>query len=439
MISGSTAIEIADCIRALVQNGDYQPDDALPPVRELAETLGVNRNTVAAAYQRLTKAGIAIAQGRLGTTIRAPHRAGEQEGMSAATPLIDVAHGNPNAGWLPDLSQLLASRPFQPVVYGEDTILHELRAWGRAWFTPDCPAKCEMELTNGAVDAVERLALAHLVAGDKVAVEDPGFPGTVHALRINGMQVLGVALDEEGMQPQALARALEEGARAVLLTPRANNPTGCSLGKRRADELKRVLAAYPNVLVIIDDHFALLADTPYHSVIPASTARWALVRSVSKALGPDLRLAFVACDADTAARLRIRLAPGMTWVSHILQGVVAGCLASEQVQRQVDAARAAYAARRDALYTALRTQGIALPRPAGGLNVWIPVEHDARDIAYAMAKKGWLVRLGSAYDVQGRSRAIRITVSNLEEGQAQQLARDLAAATVEAAAAAAMS
>lgn len=425
MISGSTAIEIADCIRALVQDGRYHPGQALPPVRELAETLGVNRNTVAAAYQRLTKAGIAVAQGRLGTTIRAPHSAGEQEGLSADTPLVDVAHGNPNADWLPDLSQLLAGRPFKPFVYGEDTILPELRDWGRAWFAPDCPANWELELTNGAVDAIERLAAAHLVAGDKVAVEDPAFLGTINALRISGMQALGVAIDDEGMRPQALRQALEQGARAVLLTPRANNPTGCSLGKRRADELKRVLADYPQLLVIVDDHFALLADTPYHSVVPASTARWALVRSVSKALGPDLRLAFVACDADTAARLRIRLAPGMTWVSHILQGLVAGCLGSEQVRRQVESARAAYAARREQLYQALRAHDIALCRPSGGLNVWIPVARDARDVAYAMAKKGWLVRLGSAYDVQAASQAIRITVSHLRDGQAEQLARDL--------------
>ena len=54
------------------------------------------------------------------------------------------------------------------------------------------------------------------------------------------------------------------------------------------------------MLIIVDDHFALLAETPYHSIIPTTTARWALIRSVSKGLGPDLRLAFVACDLATA-------------------------------------------------------------------------------------------------------------------------------------------
>jgi len=425
MISGSTAIEIADCIRALVQDGHYQPGDALPPVRELAETLGVNRNTVSAAYQRLTKAGLAVAQGRLGTSIAAPPGAGEQEGVSAGTPLIDLAHGNPHPDWLPDAAPLLASGSLKSRLYGEETILPALRESGRAWFAADCPPGWELELTHGAVDGIERLATAHLVAGDKVAVEDPCFLGSINALRIAGMQAVGVPLDEEGMQPQALARVLEQGARAVLLTPRANNPVGCSLSKRRAEELKRVLAGYPNVLVIVDDHFALLAGTPYHSVIPASTARWAVLRSVSKGLGPDMRLAFVACDAATAERLRTRLAPGMTWVSRILQSVVAACLGSAAVRDQIEAARASYAARRRELHAALAAQGVAAPAPSDGLNVWIPLDHDAKDVAYALAKKGWLVRLGSAYDVQGQSRAIRITISTMEDGQAAQFAQDL--------------
>ncbi|MYM31842.1 transcriptional regulator PtsJ [Duganella sp. CY15W] len=425
-ISGTTAIEIADCIRALVQSGYYAPGAALPPVRELAETLGVNRNTVAAAYQRLTKAGLAIAQGRLGTSIAAPPGAGEQEGMSTDSPLIDLAHGNPNRDWLPDASTLLAGRPLKSALYGEAAILPELRECGRNWFAPDCPPGWELELTHGAVDGIERLAVAHLVAGDKVAVEDPCFLGSINALRLGGMRAVGVPIDEEGMQPQALARALEDGVRAVLLTPRAGNPTGHSLSSRRADELRRVLSAYPNVLVIVDDHFALLTESPYYSVIPASTARWAVLRSVCKGLGPDMRLAFVACDAETATRLRTRLAPGMTWVSRLLQTIVGACLGSAEVRAQIDAARAAYAARRTEMCAALQAQGIAVFQPSGGLNVWIPVARDARDVAYALARKGWLVRLGSAYDVQGQSQAIRVTVSTLGDGQAQQFAKDLA-------------
>ena len=424
-IIGKTAQEISDCIRALVQNDRLLPGDSLPPVRELAEALDVNRNTVAAAYKRLTKAGIAVTQGRLGTSICAPPQAGEQEGLSPGTALLDLAHGNPNPRWLPEPQALLAEGLPRSYLYGEDTILPELRQLGLDWLKPDCPPDHELELTHGAVDAIERLAVAHLVPGDQVAVEDPCFLGTINALRLAGMQTVGVEIDDAGMRPEALEAALDKGARAVLVTPRVHNPTGCSLSKRRADALKRILAAHPNVLIILDDHFALLAETPYHSIIPVTTARWALIRSISKGLGPDLRLAFLACDPTTADRLRTRLAPGMTWVSHILQAIVGVCLASKEVRKRLDEARSEYARRRDELCTALQAQGIEVAPATGGFNVWVPLPKDAKEVAYALAKKGWLVRLGSAFEVQGPAQAIRVTTSRLQDGQALRFAVDL--------------
>jgi len=426
-IAGKTAVEISESIRTLMRDGELRPGASLPPVRELAEVLAVNRNTVAAAYQRLVKMGIALTQGRLGTTLCEPPHAGEQEGLSVGTALIDLADGNPDPRWLADVTTVPADCLPKPFLYGEDTILPALRQLGDKWFGPDCPARLTLELTHGAVDAIERLVTAHLAPGDKVAVEDPCFLGTINAVRLAGMQAVGVEMDEAGMQPDALAAALDKGARAVLLTPRAHNPTGWSLTKRRAEALRRVLGAHPDVLVIADDHFALLAETPYHSVIPASTAHWALVRSVSKGLGPDLRLAFVACDSETAERLQTRLAPGMTWVSHILQAIVVACLTSEEVRQQLNGAREAYASRRKELRTALLAQEIDVSPSSGGLNVWVPLPKAEKDVAYALAKRGWLVRLGSAFDVQGECQAIRVTVSKLQDGQAQRFALDLKA------------
>lgn len=426
-ITGKTAAELFDCVRTLAQSGDLAPGALLPPARELARQLGVNRNTVASAYQRLAKAGIAVTQGRLGTAISASRRAGEQEGVSAGTALIDLADGNPNPRWLADVTTLIPLELPRHFLYGEDTILPALRQLAHDWLSPDCPAGVAVELTHGAVDAIERLASAHMVHGDRVAVEEPCFLGTINALRLAGMQTVGVEIDAWGMQPDALAAALEKGVTAVLITPRAHNPTGCSLSKRRAATLRRVLTRYPHVLIIVDDHFALLAETPYYSAIPASAQRWALVRSVSKGLGPDLRVAVVGTDAATAERLRTRLAPGMTWVSHILQALVAACLASPDVRDRLAVASREYTRLRNEMRDALQANGIALPSAADGFNVWIPLSMDEKDVAYALARKGWLVRLGNAFDVQGRAQAIRVTVSKLAEGQAERFARDLRA------------
>lgn len=424
-IQGKTAAEIFDCVRALRQSGQLRPGQVLPPVRDLAAELDINRNTVAAAYKRLAAAGIAATQGRLGTIIREPSGPGEQEGALSNSPLVDLASGNPNPAWLPDLTAALALRPYRPRLYGEPTVNAGLEDYARAWFAPDCLAPFEVNLTHGAVDAIERLLSSHLVAGDKVAVENPCFLSSINLLRIAGLQAVGVPVDAEGMQALALEAALGRGAQAVILTPRAHNPTGCSLSAKRARALARVLARYPHVMVIVDDHFALLSNTEYHSVLPAGAQRWALVRSLTKALGPDVRMAMVASDAATSRQLRLRLASGTSWVSHLLQDMVEVSLGRPEVARQMARAREDYARRRQVLEDALRAQGVPCAGQGDGLNLWVPLDTDGQAVALALAHRGWLVRHGDAFGVQEPVGGLRITLSSIEPAQCRDLARDI--------------
>ncbi|MFT3719185.1 transcriptional regulator PtsJ [Pseudorhodoferax sp.] len=423
-IVGRTAAEIFESIRAQTRTGAFVPGQELPSVRDLATTLGVNRNTVAMAYKRLAAAGVAATQGRLGTVIREPLGPGEQEGLVPGSPLTDLGGGNPGLQWLPDMAAVLAGAACRrPRLYGEATVDPALEAAGRDWMAGQCPRDFAITLTHGAVDAVERLLAAYLVAGDKVAVEDPCFLGTINVLRIHGLRPLGVAIDAEGMQAAALEQALAQGAQAVILTPRAHNPTGASLGAARARRLRAVLARHPQVLVIADDHFARLAATGYHDAVPPGARRWALVRSVSKMLGPDLRLAFVASDEQTAQRLRLRLAPGMNWVSHLLQDAVRACLASPEIGARIDQARADYARRRQIMAAALAAYGIRVAGPADGLNLWLPLPGSSQPVVLALAQRGWLVRGGEPFGVQSPAHGLRITVSAVDEASAQAFAQ----------------
>lgn len=165
------------------------------------------------------------------------------------------------------------------------------------------------------------------------------------------------------MDPDGLEEALRNGARAVILTPRAHNPTGCSLTETRAHALREVLARYPQVLAIVDDHFALLSATPWHSPLPASTQRWALVRSMSKTLGPDLRLAFIASDAATSAALRLRLNAGSQWVSHLLQDLTLACLTDEAFIASMTETRRHYRQQNEKLAAALARYGYSHATP----------------------------------------------------------------------------
>lgn len=425
MIVGKTASEIFDNIRHLVQSGVLKPGASLPPVRELAADLTVNRNTVAAAYKRLVSTGLASSQGRNGTVIRGLTTPLALEGRDPASPLNDISSGNPDPRLLPDLTRYLSQLSLTPHLYGDDAVKPELRRWAQRWMHEDLQRDAEINLTSGAIDALERLLCALLLPGDGVVVEDPCFLSSINMLRYTGFNACPVAVDEQGMQPEALEIALRNGARAVIVTPRAHNPTGCSLSDARAMAIQEVLARYPQVLVIIDDHFALLSSAPWHSPLPATTQRWALVRSMSKTLGPDLRLAFVASDSTTSAALRLRLNAGSQWVSHLLQDLAFACLSDGTFTDALERSRHHYRQQNETLAAALACHGFD-PLPAGdGLNFWLPLNEPAQPVALRLARAGWLVREGEIFAIDAPSHGLRLSLGALSDAQIHQLANDL--------------
>ena len=246
-----------------------------------------------------------------------------QEGFAGGSVLRDVGTGNPDPDLIPDPSAALAAHGRTPVLYGEPVIDPGLERWAPAGCATDLgDARMRLTITSGAADAVERLLAQALTRDDAVALEDPCFLASIHTVRLGGYRAVPVPVDDEGMTVAGLRAALEQGVRAVVCTPRAQNPTGASLTPAARQQLRDVLSEHPYVLVIEDDHFSLLSREPFHSLIGPDHRRWALVRSVSKFLGPDMCLAIVASDPETADRLAMRLSPGTTWVSHLLQRLV---------------------------------------------------------------------------------------------------------------------
>jgi DNA-binding transcriptional MocR family regulator len=428
-ITGRSAADIAASVRALIERGGLQPGDPLPPVRNLAETLGVNRNTAVAAYRQLTSAGMVVTRGRGGTHV-ADRSAVAQEGFAADSVLRDVATGNPDPDLIPDPSHALAGMAGRPVLYGEPVIDPGLEQWADAWMRTDlAPSDLRLTITNGAADAVARLLAQALVRDDAVALEDPCFLTSIHTVRVGGYRAVPVPVDDEGMTVEGLRSALEQGVRAVVSTPRAQNPTGASLSEARAAELRDVLRAHPYVLVIEDDHFSMLSRTPFRSLIGPDHRRWALVRSVSKFLGPDMCLAVAASDPDTAERLATRLTPGTTWVSHLLQRLVLALATDPEAVARVTAAGAHYAARNAAF--ARRLTALGVPAAAGdGLNLWVPLPVPARDVTAHLMRRGWLVRAGDEFALADATaaRRLRLTVHDLTDADADRLAADIAAA-----------
>ena len=428
-ITGTTAADIADSVRALRDRGVLRPGNPLPPVRELAATLGVNRNTAVAAYRQLAQAGLVISRGRAGTVV-AGFEAVAQEGYAADTVLRDVGTGNPDPRRIPDPSPALMNIASRPVLYGEPVIDRDLDAWARAGVAADLDADFRITITSGAVDAVERLLAQALTRDDAVALEDPCFLASIHTVRLGGYRAVAVPVDDQGMTVDGLRAALDAGIRAVICTPRAQNPTGASLTAERAAELRAVLADHPYVLIIEDDHFSMLSQRPYESLIGPDHRRFALVRSVSKFLGPDMCLAIAATDDQTADRLAMRLSPGTTWVSHLLQRLALTQLTDESVTADVAAAAAHYAERNAAFAARLRDHGIEAPA-SDGLSLWVELPRPARAVAERLMRRGWLARTGDEFALDDRaepSHHLRLTVHDLSDEDAATLVADLVSA-----------
>jgi len=175
--------------------------------------------------------------------------------------------------------------------------------------------------------------------------------------------------------------------------------------------------------VIEDDHLGEVAGAALHTLV-TGRERWAAVRSVAKALGPDLRLAVLAGDRSTLARVEGRQQCGPGWVSHILQRLVLGLWQDPHVDELTARAAATYTARRERLLDELTRAGVQASA-ASGLNVWVPVE-DETGVVGSLSERGWVVAPGAPYRLAASLPAIRITIATLAEAESARLAGDLA-------------
>ncbi len=427
-----TAKGLATAVSRTIRDGALQPGDRLPPIRRVAHELALSPTTVSAAWSVLARAGAIRTLGRRGTVVA--DASGPRDGRyrRAVHPTLqhptdfrlDLSTGVPDEQLLPGLAPALraVTTAGTPRSYLDDPVLPDLHEVLVASWPYPPPA---LAVVDGAMDALDLVIRTTLTYGDRVAVEHPTFPPLLDLLEAAGVEVVGVPLDEEGMQPAALAGVLAAPTRAVFWQPRAHNPTGVSTSPARVRELAAVLTGTTAVLVE-DDSASAISTSPDVTLGTALPERTVHIRSWSKSHGPDLRLAAMSGPEDLLAEVRRVRQLGQGWSSRLLQRVLVHLLTDPESQDQVAVAQKEYARRREAFADHLLAAGVELSC-ADGLNAWVPV-HDEAAALVRLAAQGIGVAPGAPFTVLPEEQGhVRVTVGLVRE-HLDEIAAQVAAA-----------
>ncbi|KUL29982.1 aminotransferase-like domain-containing protein [Actinoplanes awajinensis] len=426
-VEDRSARGIAAAVSRLITAGRLPAGERLPTVRAVAGELGVSPTTVSEAWRNLTLAGAIETRGRSGTFVSGLAKPRfSRLSRPPVTLATDLSTGVPDPGLLPDLSGALRriGDGRWAGSYLEEPVLPELEAVLRErWpFPPE-----RLTVVDGAMDALDRIASAVLRYGDHVLVENPAFPPLLDLLQTLGATVIGVPLDEHGLDPEVLRQVLgERRPVALFLQPRAQNPTGVSMTAGRAAALAGLLRDAPGLLVVEDDHAGDIATAPPVSLGTHLPGRTVHVASFSKSHGPDLRLAAIGGPAAVVEQVIDRRLLGPGWSSRLLQGVLLDLLTDARTIARVAEARGIYAERRAALLAALGGHGVTATA-ADGINLWMSVP-DQQNAMVTLAAHGIAAAPGAPFCVTPLgSDHLRLTAGLVSGGQTD-LATALAAA-----------
>ena len=418
-----TAHGIATTVSRLIEDDVLPPGTKLPAVRSLAGELHVSATTVSDAWRVLVRSGLIRTAGRHGTYVTGrgavvlPPRTWRST-FDVAGCELDLSTGVPDTRLLPDLRRALGtlSQTATVVNYHEPTVVPSLeeavRAGWQGVFRPQ-----SVVMVDGALDGIDRVFRECLGVGDRVLVENPSLPAIFDVIESHGGVPVPMEMDEQGIRPEALIGALKARPVALVLQPRAHNPTGISMSWERAEHLAALLRD-TDVTVIEDDHSGDIAFAPMVSLAHWRPERTVHVKSFSKSHGPDLRLAAVGGPRGLLEHVELRRRLGPVWSSHILQLVLLELLRDPVTSAAVADARRTYQARRRHLQTAVEELGLTTTG-ADGFNLWVTVA-DERAAVRHLHERGVGVCPGAPFlfEPDGEEH-VRVTCASIESDVAR--------------------
>ena len=416
---------IAAAIARLITAGVLAPGDRLPTVRELGAELGVSPATVSQAWQAMAGVGLIVSRGRSGSFVRSapvPWLTPRVQSMAGhlGEARLDLSRGTPDPLLLPDLALALTrvSEHAETFSYQEVPVIPQLLEHLRGSWPYPVDA---ITVVDGALDGLSRSLEQVIRFGDRVIVEDPSFPPFFDLLDQLGAVRIPVPVDTDGMDPRALRRALALGPAALILQPRAQNPTGVSMTVERAAELAGIIRASrqaSSMIVIEDDHSAGISASAEVSLGRWLPERVLHIRSYSKSHGPDLRIAALGGPEVLINQVVARRMLGPGWTSRMVQTILFELLTSPAAVSTVAAARSVYHSRQKLFADARLATGFSSAQ-TDGLNTWIEVE-DERHALVQLAASGIRVTGGTPYlSSQDTRQFVRVTVGVLRDDFAE--------------------
>jgi 2-aminoadipate transaminase len=438
--------QLSDAILRQIESGEIQPGHRLPPTRELAARLSLNRTTVSAAYAALEEKGFIRGHvGRGSFVIGAPRLDAEMAGldwdailppsearMTLAQPVdISFATSRPDNDGLPlaqfrRLAKEVIDSPSareilqlgSPFGYGplRNYLLEQARQEGTAREGDD------IIITNGCQQALDLLARVLASRGETIVVEDPVYRGLRKVFEHAGATIAPAPVGENGVDPAVLdSLMVRYKPRAVALTPSFQNPTGASIpAANRAAIVESVVRT--GVVLIESDIYSELR----YEGQPAPTLKrldesgnTILLRSYSKVSFPGLRVGWVIAPRPVIQCIAELKQTSDLHSDHLAQAVLFHFANSGEMARHIKRTRESGAERLNATLSACGRYlppGCRFTRPEGGLNVWLelPASLDAHEILLRAQEQG-VSFLPGTYFSEGRahSRFLRLSFGGL--------------------------
>jgi len=335
---------IADDLAHAIVSGQLAPGEKLPPHRIMAKRLGVTAGTVSRAYASLERQALALARVGDGTYVRNldAHRADPQ--LDAAPALIDLAHNIAiPAGESEALQQSLAllsqcaASTASLLQYQPEAGMQHHRTAGAAWLKGFGTAGAwnRVMVTHGAQHALAAVLRTVARSGDTILTESLSYSGLMALARPMRLQVIGLEMDDEGLLPDALARAVRTyGSRLLFCTPSLHNPTSATMSMARRLEIADLVRRH-NLLLLEDVvHAAALAEPlpALSSLLPDQSF---LIASFSKVMAPGLRVGYLEASPQWLDKVAASIRADCWMVAPLMPEIVTQWLESGTAQQLI--------------------------------------------------------------------------------------------------------